>query len=96
VIKFGNVLHVDCHMTVPWYLNVREAHVEIDSLRKIITREFGSSMEFFVHSDDCIGSCCPVCIKPDCPVRQHPFSRKIYWDMANVVPNKKHDLSTPS
>src|ERR1700733_10934983 len=96
VIKFGNVLHVDCHMTVPWYLNVREAHIEIDSLRKIIIREFGSSMEFFVHSDDCIGSCCPICIKSDCPVRQHPFSRKIYWDMANVVPNKKNDLSTPS
>lgn len=96
VIKFGNVLHVDCHMTVPWYLNVREAHIEIDSLRRIIIREFGSSMEFFVHSDDCISSCCPICIKTDCPVRQHPFSRKIYWDMANVVPNKKHDLSTIS
>jgi cation diffusion facilitator family transporter len=96
VIKFGNVLHVDCHMTVPWYLNVREAHIEIDSLRKIIIREFGSSMEFFVHSDDCIGSCCPICIKTDCLVRQHPFSRKIYWDMTNVVPNKKHDLSTAS
>jgi cation diffusion facilitator family transporter len=96
VIKFGNVLHVDCHMTVPWYLNVREAHVEIDSLRKIIIREFGSSMEFFVHSDDCVSSCCPICIKPDCPVRQHPFIRKIHWDMANVVPNKKHELSTPS
>ena len=96
VIKFGNVLHVDCHMTVPWYLNVREAHIEIDSLRKIIIREFGSSMEFFVHSDDCISSCCPICIKSDCPVRQHPFSRKIYWDMANVIPNKKHDLSTTS
>jgi cation diffusion facilitator family transporter len=96
VIKFGNVLHVDCHMTVPWYLNVREAHIEIDSLRKMIVREFGSSMEFFVHSDDCIPSCCPICIKQDCQVRQHPFSRKIYWDMANVVPNKKHDLSTTS
>ena len=96
VIKFGNVLHVDCHMTVPWYLNVREAHIEIDILRKIIIREFGSSMEFFVHSDDCISSCCPICIKTDCPVRQHPFRRKIYWDMANVVPNKKHDLSSLS
>jgi len=96
VIKFGNVLHVDCHMTVPWYLNVREAHKEIDSLRKIIVREFGSGMEFFVHSDDCISSCCPVCIKPDCPVREHPFIRKIEWEMENVVPNKKHDLSTPS
>lgn len=96
VIKFGNVLHVDCHMTVPWFLNVREAHKEIDSLRNIIQKEFGSAMEFFVHSDHCISSCCPVCIKPDCNVREHPFTRKIEWKMENVVPNKKHDLSTPS
>ncbi|HTB27219.1 MAG TPA: cation diffusion facilitator family transporter, partial [Puia sp.] len=81
VIKFGNVLHVDCHMTVPWYLNVREAHEEIDKLRKLIQSEFGSVMEFFVHSDGCIPDCCPVCIKTDCHVREHPFIKKIEWEM---------------
>jgi cation diffusion facilitator family transporter len=96
VIKFGNVLHVDCHMTVPWYLNVHEAHAEIDSLRVLIEKEVGSVMEFFVHSDYCIPSCCAICIKSDCNVRRHPFIRKIEWEMGNVVPNKKHDLSTVS
>jgi cation diffusion facilitator family transporter len=95
VIKFGNVLHVDCHMTVPWYLNVREAHEEIDRLRKLIQSEFGSVMEFFVHSDGCIPNCCPVCIKTDCHVREHPFIKKIEWEMQNAVPNKKHDVNTP-
>jgi cation diffusion facilitator family transporter len=96
VIKFGNVLHVDCHMTVPWYLNVRQAHEEIDSLRNLIQDEFGSVMEFFVHSDGCINSCCPICIKKDCQVREHPFIRRVEWDMENAIPNKKHNLSTPS
>jgi cation diffusion facilitator family transporter len=96
VIKFGNTLHIDCHMTVPWYLNVRQAHEEIDHLRTLIGAEFGSSMEFFVHSDDCIPSCCPICTKPDCQVRQHPFIKRIEWEMQNIIPNKKHDLSTPS
>ncbi len=95
VIKFGNVLHVDCHMTVPWYLNVREAHEEIDKLRKLIQSEFGSVMEFFVHSDGCIPDCCPVCIKTDCHVREHPFIKKIVWEMQNAIPNKKHDVNTP-
>jgi cation diffusion facilitator family transporter len=96
VIKFGNTLHVDCHMTVPWYLNVREAHMEVDRLRELIEKEFGSAMEFFVHADHCLGSCCPICIKSDCHVREHPFIRRIQWDMENLVPNKKHDLVTPS
>jgi cation diffusion facilitator family transporter len=96
VIKFGNVLHIDCHMTVPWYLNVRQAHVEVDNLRNLIQKEFGSAMEFFVHADHCIPNCCPICIKTDCTVREHPFSKRIEWDVENVIPNKKHDLSTPS
>jgi cation diffusion facilitator family transporter len=96
VIKFGNVLHIDCHMTVPWYLNVRQAHLEVESLRILIEKEFGSAMEFFVHADDCIGSCCPICIKPDCTVREHPFIKKIEWELENAVPDMKHDLSTQS
>jgi cation diffusion facilitator family transporter len=96
VIKFGNVLHIDCHMTVPWYLNVRQAHEEVESLRILIENEFGSAMEFFVHGDDCIESCCPICIKTDCHVREHPFVKKIEWELENAVPDKKHELSTPS
>lgn len=96
VIKFGNVLHIDCHMTVPWYQNVRQAHAEVESLRILVEKEFGSAMEFFVHADDCIGSCCPICIKNDCSVRENPFVKRIQWNMVNTVPNKKHDLSTPS
>jgi len=96
VIKFGNVLHIDCHMTVPWFLNVRQAHAEVERLRILIENEFGTAMEFFVHADDCIDSCCPICVKADCDVRQHPFVKKLEWDLVNAVPNKKHELSTPS
>jgi hypothetical protein len=96
LIKFGNVLHIDCHMTVPWYLNVKEAHDEVDKLRMLIQSEFGAAMEFFVHADYCISNCCLICIKSECAVRLHPFVKKIEWDIQNVIPNKKHDLSTPS
>ena len=50
VIKYGSILHVDCHLTVPWYLNVNEAHAEIEALGSIIKKEFGESIELFVHS----------------------------------------------
>ncbi|HVY75043.1 MAG TPA: cation diffusion facilitator family transporter [Puia sp.] len=94
VIKFGNILHIDCHMTVPWYLNVREAHTEVDTLSILVESEFGSLVEFFVHEDDCIPSCCPICIKSDCNVRQQPFSHKILWNLENITTNQKHDQST--
>jgi cation diffusion facilitator family transporter len=94
IIKYGSVLHIDCHLTVPWYLNVHEAHAEIDKLGNIIKNQFGNSIEFFVHSDGCLPIGCPICIKTDCPVRYHAFTKKIQWTVANVESNEKHNIST--
>jgi len=92
VIKYGVVLHVDCHLTVPWYLNVNEAHHEIDELASLIRKEFGGSFEFFVHSDGCLYVQCPICIRTDCPVRRHNFEKRIEWTSENILQNKKHAL----
>jgi cation diffusion facilitator family transporter len=92
VIKYGNVLHVDCHLTVPWYVNVHQAHDEIDKLGSLIRKDFGESLELFVHSDGCLYFQCHICDKRDCPVRQHPFKKEVTWTSANVLENKKHGL----
>jgi len=92
VIKYGSILHVDCHLTVPWYLNVNEAHAEVEALGSLIKREFGESIELFVHSDGCLYIQCPICIKSDCPVRHHPFEKRIEWTLGNILSDKKHQL----
>jgi len=92
VIKYGSILHVDCHLTVPWYLNVNEAHSEIEALGTLIKKEFGESIELFVHSDGCLYIQCPICLKADCPVRHHPFEKKIEWSLGNIISDKKHQL----
>jgi len=92
VIKYGSILHVDCHLTVPWYLNVNEAHAEIEALGSLIRSEFGESLELFVHSDGCLYVQCPICIKSDCPVRHHPFEKKIEWSLGNILSDRKHQL----
>jgi cation diffusion facilitator family transporter len=94
VIKYGGLLHVDCHLTVPWYLDVNEAHAEIDALTSLIRSRFGESMEFFVHSDGCLDFSCRICHKMDCGVRKHPFEQRVEWTLKNVVPNKKHQSPT--
>ncbi|MCG2614718.1 cation diffusion facilitator family transporter [Terrimonas sp. NA20] len=94
MIKYGSVLHIDCHLTVPWYLDVNQAHEEIDALIALVRKEFGESVEFFVHSDGCLPSSCPICDKMECPVRKHNFERKIRWTLENIVQNKKHTLES--
>lgn len=92
VIKFGSVLHIDCHLTVPWYLNIHEAHVEVDQLVETVRRNFGESVEFFVHADGCLDFSCAICQKLDCTARKHPFVETVVWTEANVQSNQKHQL----
>jgi len=92
IIKYGSQLHIDCHLTVPWYLNVHQAHHEIDLLIDYIQKEFGASIEFFVHSDGCLSFSCRLCNKFTCPVREHPFEHKVDWTLDNLLSNKKHRL----
>jgi len=92
VIKYGSLLHVDCHLTLPWYLNVNEAHDEVDLLRALIENEFGEAIEFFVHTDPCLPLSCPICIKENCAVRKSPFQQKLEWTLENVISDKKHKM----
>lgn len=92
VIKYGVVLHIDCHLTVPWYLDVRKAHAEIDALALLIKKEFGEAVEFFVHSDACLDFSCSICTKQNCDVRKKTFEKKIEWTLENIISDKKHRL----
>lgn len=94
IIKYGNKLHIDCHLTVPWYLNLREAHREIDEFTKVTRETFGESVEFFIHTDGCMAFQCPICDKSDCPVRQHPFEKKVQWTVENISRDKKHRIGS--
>lgn len=92
IIKYGAVLHLDCHLTVPWYLTVQQAHDEVEALGSLIKLQFGESVELFVHSDPCIPDSCPICDKRDCNVRRHNFERKITWTLDNILQDRKHKL----
>jgi cation diffusion facilitator family transporter len=90
VIKFGKLVHVDCHVTMPHYLTVQQAHDEIDLIEKTVALKHPEGLEMFVHADPCLPSSCRVCIKDDCPVRVHPFEQRVDWSLSNVTLNRKH------
>jgi cation diffusion facilitator family transporter len=94
VIKYGDKLHIDCHLTVPWYLNLHEAHREIDAFRKLTREHFGKSIEFFIHTDGCLEFSCRICDKENCTVRKHAFEKKIRWTVENISKDKKHAVES--
>ncbi|TAH08016.1 MAG: cation transporter [Sphingobacteriia bacterium] len=94
VIRYGELLHIDCHLTLPWYLNMHEAHLEIDGLSALIQQEFGNTIELFVHTDGCLDFSCAICIKTDCELRKYPFVQQLNWTLENIVSNEKHRLGS--
>jgi cation diffusion facilitator family transporter len=92
VIKYGSILHIDCHITVPWYINVMEAHAEVEALISLIKREFGDAIEMFVHTDACLEPSCPICLKEPCDKRLQPLNHRVEWTLENIIADKKHHL----
>jgi len=93
VIKYGPILHLDCHLTVPWYYNVNEAHAEVDALDRLIRDNFPQSLEMFVHTDGCVPpNSCKVCPLLECPVRKHVFEGRLEWTFQNITTNVKHGM----
>lgn len=90
-IKFGAMLHFDCHLTVPWYYDVRQAHQEIEALERLAKDAFPRAVELFIHLDDCEApASCLICPVADCPHRQQAFQERLRWTVENIVTNAKH------
>ncbi len=93
VIKYGSNLHVDCHITLPWYDTLEAAHSEVNAVEQLIGESLGKNVEFFIHADPCLmPTSCSICQITECVHRQAPFQKKIIWDITNMLPNRKHQL----
>lgn len=94
VLKYGSLLHVDCHITLPWYDNLETTHEEVDAVDKLVKTKLEHEIEFFIHADPCLPVSCPVCQIAGCPVRKADFVKKLDWTIENVLPDRKHTLQT--
>lgn len=95
ILQYGSSYHIDCHITLPWYNDLRTSHDELKNIEDLITAKFHDKVELFIHPDPCLPFSCSLCQLTECPVRQRPFDRKIEWTSANVLRNEKHQLHVP-
>ena len=91
--KYGNVLHIDCHLTVPWYLNVLEAHNEVEALQQLIKSQFGDAIEFFVHTDGTFPVSCPVRFNANGTTNTNVSIEKKYWTLEDILNDKRYGLA---
>lgn len=90
VINYGSRLHLDCHVTVPWYYNVKQGHDVIAEIDLLIQNEAQREMEFFIHTDPCLPESCSICKVVECPERRKAYEHTVNWNWENVTSNRKH------
>lgn len=92
--QHGSTLHIDGHITLPWYLELRTAHNEMASMITDIAKNNGRKIEFNIHMDDCKPFSCEICQLSNCQYREKPFVKKIEWNLKNISQIEKHHLNT--
>jgi cation diffusion facilitator family transporter len=90
IIKYGSVLHIDCHLTVPFYLDVLQAHDEVDVLRDLIKVEFGEAIEMFVHTDASYPVSCPVSFNNQGKAENLAAGQYKEWTIENIMKNERY------
>lgn len=83
VLKYGNSLHLDCDLTVPWFYTVEQGHSCGEKLQDILEDKYADRIQFTVHIDPCnvLGKPqCSVC-GYNCPNRKEPFQRNVRIDI---------------
>lgn len=90
--QFGASLHIDAHITLPWYYTLRDAHKEMENVIILLAKNTKRTVEFNFHMDDCRTVSCPVCQIADCPVREREFIKRVEWTAENVTREVKHTV----
>jgi cation diffusion facilitator family transporter len=89
VQQYGSDLHIDCHLTLPYYWELQRVHETIHDFENILKDSHTGETEIFVHADPCLYQQCYFCRIEDCPVRQHAFIKDLEWDASSLVKNEK-------
>lgn len=79
LLKYGDSFHIDCDLTLPWYMNILDAHKESDAITKIISDNYPNNIDFTIHTDACVSELCVYCIISECKYRKHDFSKQLEW-----------------
>lgn len=90
--QFGAHLHIDAHITLPYYYPLKEAHTEMEKVIHLLAEKVDRTIEFNFHLDYCKSFSCELCAI-DCKFRQKPFVRTVQWDVKNIAGVVKHKVT---
>lgn len=91
IITYGADLHIDCHLTIPWYFDARTAHAEVKDLEELLAQAHPTDVEVFVHLDPCRPpTSCSLCAKRNCRERLADQEAHLEWTSELLMRDQPH------
>lgn len=85
ILKNGSIIHVDLHLTLPFYWTVQQTTHEIKKIEELVKNEFGVLAECSIQIDGCSPNFCPYCSLPNCSQRSQQFMENWNWDYQKIT-----------
>lgn len=83
--KAGEALHVDCHLTLPFYMDIASAHEIEEHIQQALSAELDMPLQLIAHHDPCVPKCCHTCVLADCQYRTEPLDARPLFSPTQVV-----------
>ena len=85
LVKYGEAYHIDCDITLPWYMNIKDAHKESDKIKEVILKNFSENIDLNIHNDSCKEKYCKQCRIVDCSYRKNEFESIATWTFDSIT-----------
>ncbi len=94
VIRSGRYHHIDSHVVVPEFWDIKKAHDITDNFEKRVISDYSYDGEVHFHVDPCRRAYCRVCDLKDCSVREEPFEKRIPLSVNELInPDEPDEFS---
>ena len=93
LVKYGDTYHIDCDLTLPWYMNIADAHKQSDVIMKIISENLTNKLDFTIHTDACSNNLCEYCKMAECKHREQDFKTELNWTLDKLIKNENISLA---
>jgi len=84
VMRSGSYHHIDSHVVVPEFWDVKKAHDFTDDFERSFLSDYEFDGEIHFHVDPCHKAYCRVCDLQNCPIRQEPFQERIPFTLEEL------------
>jgi cation diffusion facilitator family transporter len=93
LVKYGDSYHIDCDLTLPWYMNILDAHKEGNLVKEKISTNLDNTIDFTIHIDPCNMNLCSHCRVHSCKYREHDFVSELEWSYENLLKTKVNSIN---